>query len=209
MAKRKLGVVLALSLIVVLSVGCASSWEEEEPTLQGADSRPLTAKTAYDIAKARAQKWRASAILVDLVMVIPGSEIESGPREVFLSFRAERGLGPIRWWDLADITVDGYRGRVMVDTSFGEGSGLWTGPLDVESARWDSSDALQIAEGLGGKVYRDKHPNAHVRVLGESSIGNRVVWRLEYFSLPEVNGYELGFSIDSVTGEVLRRGPHR
>jgi hypothetical protein len=208
MTKRKAGTALTLSLILILIVGCACSWEEEEPTLQG-DSGPLTAKTAYRIAKARAQEWRASATLVDLSMVIPGNEIERGPREVLLSFRAGGALGPVRWWDLADITVDGYRGRVKVDTSRGQGSGLWTGPLDIESAIRDSSYALQMAEGLGGKVYREKYPGAQVRIWGESSIGNRVVWRLEYFSRTEADGYELGFSIDSVTGEVLSRSPRR
>jgi hypothetical protein len=188
-------------------VGCMCSWEEAEPALQGPGTERLTAKTAYQIARTHAQKWRANAYVTDVAMVIPGAEIDTGPRTIHFEFIADREWGPFHWWDEAQINVDAYEGEVKVETAWGSGSRK-PRHLDIESAILDSSDALQRAESPSGKAYREKYANAYVRISGERYIGDQIAWIVDY-SRPEVSGTELSIAIDSATGEMLSRKRYR
>jgi hypothetical protein len=205
MARQRLHIAVVFLLILGLSPGCTSKPQEEEPVIQRTGSGPLTAKQAYPIAKARAQKWRANAYLEEVIIVIPGNELQAGPRKITYSFVADRAFGPFRWWDSAFITVDTYEGEVSkVETLWGATHRQRLGRFDIDSAVLDSSDALQKAEALGGKAYREKYPNAHVRVIGTRGLldHNEMFWRVGYFRPPEVRGSELDFGIEARTGEV-------
>jgi hypothetical protein len=205
MVRWGMSTALALVLVLGLSVSCRARPQEEESVIQTVGSRPLTAIQAYPIAKARAQKWRGNAYLGEVSMIIPGNEVENGPRKIIYYFVADQGFGPLRWWDSVFITVDADTGKVI-----GFDESRWAtstqgkfSRFDIESAVLDSSDALRMAEGLGGKTYREKYPNAQVRICGSHGlIPGELFWDVGYFRPPEVRDDELSLGIEARTGEV-------
>jgi len=194
---------LALIMFLVNCIACTPK-AMEEPLIQNPGSRPLTARQAFVIAKSRAQKWEAQAYLAQVTMVIPGNEVENGPRKIVYYFIADHALGPLHWWDSAFITVDAYEGKVIgFDESRWATDQQRPGHFDIESTVLDSSDAMRIAEDLGGKVYREKFSNAQVRIIGTSGIvRGELFWEIGYFRPPEVRDDELSFGIEARTGEV-------
>jgi len=193
-------------IVLLLSVTSACQSEREmEPPVETARMGPPTALGTYPVARAWARKWRANAFLTRLSMVIPGDELESGPREITYWFLADRGFGPFRWRDSASITVDTQEGTVVeVETGWGRGGYMSEVPLGIECALLDSSDALRMAEALGGKAYREKYADACVRIAGEGGpcLGN-LYWGVGYFRPSHDAAYDgLDFGIDARTGEV-------
>jgi hypothetical protein len=77
------------------SLSCQSRQREEESIIQLSSSRPLTAKQAYPIAKARAHKWQTDAYLGRVFMIFPGNEAKNEPRKIIYYFFADHALGPI------------------------------------------------------------------------------------------------------------------
>jgi hypothetical protein len=203
-ARQRMILAIALLMTLGLGLGCKPSLQQDELVIQRTGSGPLTAKQAYPIARARAQKWRANAYLEEVMMVIPGNKVESGPPEISFSFIADRAFGPFRWWDSALITVDAYEGKVArTETLWGATHHQRKGPFDIEATVLDSSDALRMAEALGGKAYREKHLNARVRITGSRGlIRGELFWGVGYFRPPEVRDSELNFGIEARTGEV-------
>lgn len=201
---QKTGVVIALLLMLMCTTTCASTQTEEGPVVQRTGPGLLTAKQAYPIAKAWARKWRPRFYLERVYAVVPGDQIESGPREIIYSFIADRAFGPFHWWDSAVITVDTYKGTVVqMHTYWGATHSQRLGPFDIESVILDSRDALRIAETLGGKAYREKHPSAHVRIEGARGLADgEMFWGVGYYRPPEIRGDELNFGIEARTGEV-------
>ena len=194
---------LVLIMILVNGIACTPK-AREEPVIQDTGSRPLTAKQAFVIAKSRAQNWQAQAYLAQVIMVIPGNDVESGPRKIVYYFIADHALGPLRWWDSAFITIDAYESKIVgFDESRWATHPQGPGRFDIESTTLDSSDALRMAEDLGGKVYREKFSNAQVRIIGTSGIiRGELFWEIGYFRPPDVRDDELSFGIEARTGEV-------
>jgi hypothetical protein len=205
MVKQRIWTALAWVLIIVLSISCQLRPQEEESTVQLTGSRPLTAKQAYPIAKARAQKWQTNAYLGDVTMVIPGNEIEGGPYKIVYYFIADHAFGPFSWWDSVFISVDAYSGKIVEFDEYKGATSLQGkySRFDIESAVLDSSDALRIAEDLGGKAYREKYSDTHVQIEGiDGLVDDEIFWRVSYFGSPEVRGDKLGFGIEARTGEL-------
>jgi hypothetical protein len=203
--KQRIWTALAWVLVIVLGISCQSKLREEEPTVEITSLRPLTAKQAYPIAKARVQEWQTNAYLGDVTMVIPGNEVEGGPHRIVFYFVADHAFGPFSWWDSVFITVDAYEGKVIEFDEYKGATSLQGKPgrFYIESTVLDSTDALRMAEDLGGKAYREKYPNAQVRISGTHGlIQGEMFWDVGYFRPPEVLGDELGFGIEARTGEV-------
>jgi hypothetical protein len=203
-ARQRMILTTVFLMALGLNLNCRTRLHEEQSVIQRPGSAPLTGKQAYPIARGWAQRWRGNAYLEEVIMVIPGNQVESGPREIAYSFIADRALGPFRWWDSALITVDAYVGKIIkVETLWGATHHQRKGPFDIEATVLDSSDALRMAEGLGGKAYREKWPNAQVRIMGTHGLmPGELFWDVGYFRPPEVRGDELSFGIEARTGDV-------
>ena len=205
MINRGFCTALIVVLLLGLSVSCKFRLSEEEPVISKTGPGPLTAKQAYPIAKARAREWQANAYLGEVSMVISGTEIDDGPRKIVYYFIADHAFGPLSWWDSVFITVDAHEGKVIGFDEYRWATSTQGkfGRFDIESAVLDSSDALRMAENLGGKAYREKYPNAQVRISGSHGlVFGEMFWGVGYFRPPEVRGDELGFGIEAKTGEV-------
>jgi hypothetical protein len=208
MAKRKLGVVLALSLLLVLSLGCKvyEGWLEEEPALL-LGARPWTAQTAYPFAKARALEWRANAIPTEVRMSFPGDQIERGPDEISFTFVAESRQGSSRWHEL-QVIVYFQEGKVRIK-EWGPKDYHSDASLEIESAELDSGDALQIAENTGGRAYREGHPRSCIRIRADRwYTGRNMPWVVKYSRACGDSRIELLFVIDAMTGEMSKRRFH-
>jgi hypothetical protein len=166
-----------------------------------------TALGAYPIAEDWAREWQFNAFLEELFMVIPGDQFDSGPPEITYWFLADRAFGPFRWRDSAHITVDTQEGKVVkVETGRSGGQYMREISLGIDCALLDSSDALRMAEALGGKAYREKYADARVSIATEEGpcLGE-MFWSVTYFIPPQDGAYDdLNFGIDARTGEVRR-----
>jgi len=194
-------------IVLLLSVtsACQSEREMQSP-VETASMGPPTALGTYPVANAWARKWRANAFLTRLSMVIPGDDLDSGPREITYWFLADRGFGPFRWRDRASITVDTHEGKVVkVETGWGRGGYMSVVPLGIECALLDSSDALRMAEALGGKAYREKYADTLVSIVGEEGLClGDLFWSVMYLGPLHDGMYKSLYFLltDARTGEV-------
>ncbi|MBM4430164.1 MAG: hypothetical protein FJ026_07435 [Chloroflexi bacterium] len=78
-------------------------------------------------------------------------------------------------------------------------------PLGIECALLDSSDALRMAEALGGKAYREKYADARVSIVGKEGLClGDLSWSVTYLGPLHDRMYKPLYSllIDARTREV-------
>ncbi len=149
-------------------------------------------------------------------LFIEEGAFERGPQTICFEFIISHSLGPIRWDDRADVTVNAFDGHV-------EAFKLWSGSaLDYQ---WqgsgiyfpvtmiDSDQALELVEAQGGAAIRKRFPEVRVR-LEATGARDSIDWDIDYIlppPPPDVHApheaVTFGFSVDAQTGQVRRGSP--
>jgi hypothetical protein len=197
-------VLFVLVLFQSLLMGCAE--RRSTTAAESAATDPLSVLHSYQIAEQRAHAWRSDSYLEYTLMLVPGSTLWTDPETVFFRFWSDHRLGPFSWYEVAEIDVDPHCGcvsRMKTDLYLAEAPHRY-GRLDLTGMVLDSTDALLLAEALGGAEYRAKFPNAKIRVRivrGRYGTPQRF-WFVQYFRPPDVYGTELDYHVDATTGEV-------
>jgi hypothetical protein len=174
-------------------------------------AQPITAKTGFPTALAKAQEWNPNATLLS-VSVDYVSDDRTGPID-----------GLANYWRYQFIVLPApSKGDYQPDYEVVVGS---TGLMNYRAGSayasyanygsqsdWvtDSDEAFRVSEENGGKNYRDQHSDAQFRMelvfgmypIDELNTAKNVRWDTGYESESDWEN-ELHFQIDGTTGELV------
>jgi hypothetical protein len=174
-------------------------------------AKPITAKTGFPTALAKAQQWNSAATLLSVLVEYPSNN-RTGPIG---------GVAP--YWHYQFIVLPAPSGKdyqpaydVVVGSAglmnFRAGSAYADYATYGSQADWvtDSDEAFRVSEENGGKAFRDQHTDAQFGMvltfgfypIDKLNTSKNVRWETGYSSESD-SGKELSYQIDGTTGELV------
>jgi hypothetical protein len=200
---------MVLSLTTVL-LGCRATKEQatDQSTPEAAVGsealEPLTVLQAYRIPREEALEWRSDCYLEGASVVWSGPDPFTSPEDVRFGFFVDHRLGPIPWWESATMWVipSCICVKEMETHFYVTEEPHRNVAFDLSGVALDSTDALLLAEALGGEEYRARFSNARVRMwIAHGLYGTpQLFWHIEHNRPPDKWAAELSFSVDAATG---------
>jgi hypothetical protein len=179
--------------------------------LDDASVQPITAKTGFPTALAKAQEWNPEATLLSICVEFPNDD-RTGPIDGVAKYWRYQFIvlpapSEVDYQPAYDVVV-GSNGLM----NFRAGQAYASYATYGSQADWviDSDEAFRVSEENGGKAYRDQHSDAQLGMeltfgfypIDELNTAKNVRWDTGYSSESDYEN-ELYYQIDGTTGELV------
>ncbi len=146
-----------------------------------------SAKDRYNLANGLALKWQADAVLLLLSTRYVDSLSEDGAVDRFLF---SSNIQPDVYFaiDIARDDLTRYTRNLIYVEDYALKSGVM--PIPMKYFKTTSSEALEIADSMGGAQFRSDNPNYEVTMVLSLAGGNNLAWYVVY-SAPGIDSFEV------------------
>ncbi|HOU24598.1 MAG TPA: hypothetical protein PLN42_10160, partial [Anaerolineae bacterium] len=154
--------------------------------------------STFPIALSYARTWHDDSYLRHIASQYSccGTELQQGG--VFFEFATPCTDGH-RYTSMIDVYPSG---TVRVETYVASCTEPSTGlPLEFESAKLSSNEALAGAEAAGGASYRQEHKKCLLVIVGKGARDDTMLWSVAYRQTP--GPADIEYQVNAHTGEVL------